>query len=107
MSDFANYPPLPDELAQHPGYSRVFKPGHLTFGFIAPLESYPNSVGPTLADHAKMARKVDEAGFSAIWLRDVPFTIPTLAMSARCWILLPMRVIWRPSRVISPLVLRG
>lgn len=76
MSDFANYPPLPDELAQHPGYSRVFKPGHLTFGFIAPLESYPNSVGPTLADHAKMARKVDEAGFSAIWLRDVPFYDP-------------------------------
>lgn len=67
---------LPSELAQHAGYARVFQPGHLTFGFIAPLESYPNTVGPTLADHADMARKVDEAGFSAIWLRDVPFYDP-------------------------------
>lgn len=76
MSEFSKYPPMPDELAQHAGYSRVFQPGHLTFGFITPLESYPHTVGPTLADHAKMARKVDEAGFSAIWLRDVPFYDP-------------------------------
>ncbi len=64
------------ELQQHPGYARVFKQGHLTFGFIAPLESYPNSPGPTLQDHAQMAQRVDEAGFSAIWLRDVPFYDP-------------------------------
>jgi luciferase-type oxidoreductase len=67
---------LSPELATHRGYARLFKPGHLTFGFIAPLESYPDSVGPTLAGHAEMARKVDEAGFSAIWLRDVPFYDP-------------------------------
>ncbi|PSJ44701.1 LLM class flavin-dependent oxidoreductase [Zobellella endophytica] len=67
---------LPPELAQHPGYARVFRPGHLTFGFIAPLESYPDSPGPTLENHAEMAIKVDEAGFSAIWLRDVPFFDP-------------------------------
>jgi hypothetical protein len=64
------------ELQQHPGYARVFKQGHLTFGFIAPLESYPNSPGPTLQDHAQMAQRVDEAGFSAIWLRDVLFYDP-------------------------------
>jgi luciferase-type oxidoreductase len=64
------------ELQQHRGYARVFQPGHLTFGFIAPLESYPNSPGPTLQDHAQLARRVDEAGFSAIWLRDVPFYDP-------------------------------
>lgn len=68
---------LPPELVQHPGYTRVFQPGHLTFGFIAPLESYPDTPGPTLAGHTEMARKVDEAGFSAIWLRDVPFYDPT------------------------------
>ncbi|WP_052365179.1 LLM class oxidoreductase [Halotalea alkalilenta] len=67
---------LPSELAQHPGYARVFQPGHLTFGFIAPLESYPDSPGPTLADHAEMAQKVDAAGFAALWLRDVPFYDP-------------------------------
>jgi luciferase-type oxidoreductase len=67
---------LPPELDEHPGYSRVFQPGRLTFGFIAPLESYPDTPGPTLAGHAEMARKVDQAGFSAIWLRDVPFYDP-------------------------------
>jgi luciferase-type oxidoreductase len=60
----------------HQGYARVFQPGHLTFGFIAPLESYPDSPGPTLEDHAVMARKVDDAGFAALWLRDVPFYDP-------------------------------
>ncbi len=67
---------LPLELSRHLGYAQVFKPGHLTFGFIAPLESYPVAPWPTLAGHAQMARKVDEAGFSAIWLRDVPFYDP-------------------------------
>jgi luciferase-type oxidoreductase len=67
---------LSSSLENHPGYGRVFKPDHLTFGFIAPLESYPDSPGPTLVDHLDMARKVDEAGFSSIWLRDVPFYDP-------------------------------
>lgn len=71
-----NAPAIAPELATHRGYARLFQPDHLTFGFIAPLESYPNSVGPTLAGHAEMARKVDDAGFAAIWLRDVPFYDP-------------------------------
>lgn len=68
---------LPAELAAHPGYARIFRPGHLTFGFIAPLESYPHHSGPTLVGHGAMAQKVDKAGFSAIWLRDVPFHDPS------------------------------
>lgn len=67
---------LAPALKQHPGYARVFQPGQLTFGFIAPLESYPNSPGPTLQDHAQLAQRVDKAGFSALWLRDVPFYDP-------------------------------
>lgn len=59
MTSTLSYPELPKELAKHRGYARVFQPGHLTFGFIAPLESYPDSPGPTLANHAAMARKVD------------------------------------------------
>lgn len=76
MSTRTSIPPLSAELMAHRGYSRVFQPGHLTFGFIAPLESYPDSPGPTLEAHAVMARKVDEAGFAALWLRDVPFYDP-------------------------------
>jgi luciferase-type oxidoreductase len=76
MTVMLSPPALPDELISHPGYARVFQPGHLTFGFIAPLESYPDSPGPTLEDHVEMAQKVDDAGFSSIWLRDVPFYDP-------------------------------
>jgi luciferase-type oxidoreductase len=76
MTSSANSNALPPELSGHPGYARVFQPGHLTFGFIAPLESYPDTPGPTMAGHAEMAHRVDEAGFAAIWLRDVPFYDP-------------------------------
>lgn len=68
--------PLPPELQSHAGYSRVFKPGQLTFGFIMPLEGYPHSPFPTLENHVHLARKADEAGFSALWMRDVPFYDP-------------------------------
>lgn len=68
--------PLPAELAQHPGYRRVFRPGQMTFGFIMPLEGYPDSPSPTLENHARLARMADEAGFSALWMRDVPFYDP-------------------------------
>lgn len=65
------------DLALHPAFGRIFQPGRLTFGFIAPLEGYPFSPGPTLADHAVMVRKADELGFPVIWLRDVPFFDPS------------------------------
>ncbi|WP_407316537.1 LLM class oxidoreductase [Pseudomonas sp. nanlin1] len=67
---------LPDDLQRHHGFARVFAPGKLTFGFIAPLEGYPDSPGPTMVEHERMARRVDQAGFSSIWLRDVPFYDP-------------------------------
>lgn len=74
-------PPLPNalvpDLAGHAAYARVFQPGRLTLGFIAPLEAYPNAPWPTLADHAAMVRKADELDFAAIWLRDVPFYDPS------------------------------
>lgn len=76
MSLNASSAVLPDDLATHPGYARLYKPGHLTFGFISPLESYPQGPAPTMQDHSEMAIKVDDAGFSAIWLRDVPFYDP-------------------------------
>ncbi|WP_322048346.1 LLM class oxidoreductase [Paraburkholderia sp. J67] len=68
--------PLPTELLSHPAYRRVFKPGRLTFGFIMPLEGYPTSPFPTLEGHARLAKIADEAGFSALWMRDVPFYDP-------------------------------
>lgn len=63
--------------ARGQGYEAVFQPGKLTFGFIAPLESYPDSPAPSMRNHLDMARTADDAGFSVIWLRDVPFYDPS------------------------------
>lgn len=63
-------------LDGHAPFKRVFSPGSLTFGLIAPLEAYPNTPFPTLKDHERMAKLVDDAGFASIWLRDVPFFDP-------------------------------
>lgn len=67
---------LPAILSSHAGYSRVFQPGKLTFGFIMPLESYPLMPWPTLDNHLELAQLADNAGFSSLWLRDVPFFDP-------------------------------
>jgi luciferase-type oxidoreductase len=58
-------------------FSKVFQPEALTFGLIAPLEGYPGSAAPTMYQHTELAKQADEQGFSAIWLRDVPFYEPS------------------------------
>lgn len=68
---------LPASLSSHAGYVRIFQPGKLTFGFIMPLEGYPLSPWPGLDNHLTLAKQADEAGFSSLWLRNVPFFDPT------------------------------
>ncbi|MBB6056218.1 LLM class oxidoreductase [Tolumonas osonensis] len=60
-----------------PGYENIFKKGKLTFGFIMPLESYPDSAFPSMENHSNLAIKADQCGFSALWLRDIPFYDPS------------------------------
>lgn len=55
---------------------RVFRPGSLTVGLILPLETHPGSPWPTMKDHLAMAARAEAMGFSALWLRDVPFFDP-------------------------------
>ncbi len=42
-----------------------------------PLAAYPNSVTPPLDGQLELAKLADALGFSALWLRDVPFNVPT------------------------------
>ena len=77
LSGAYNAGALPDDLATHRGFGRVFQPGKLTLGLIAPLEGYPDSPSPTLANHVEMVRKADGIGIAALWLRDVPFYDPS------------------------------
>lgn len=59
------------------GYNQVFQFGRLTLGLVLPLESCMNSPVPSLERHLERARLADEAGFAALWLRDVPFNVPS------------------------------
>ncbi|MBQ5949272.1 LLM class oxidoreductase [Massilia sp. ST3] len=63
-------------LAHHPGFQRLFRPGELTVGLILPLETHPRRPAPTMAGHLQMARRAEQLGFGALWMRDVPFYDP-------------------------------
>lgn len=56
--------------------ARVFKPGKLTFGLIAPFKGYPDTPIPDVHDLGETARLAEKAGFAALWIRDVPFYDP-------------------------------
>ena len=59
------------------GYNAVFRLGRLTLGLVVPLESYTSGPVPTMVDHLQRVQLAEELGFSAVWLRDVPFDVPT------------------------------
>ncbi|WP_431244428.1 LLM class oxidoreductase [Flavobacterium sp. P21] len=63
-------------LKMHKGYSQVFQPDKLTFGFIAPIAGYPNGPIPNMNIFEKVVRQADQSGIDIIWLRDVPFLDP-------------------------------
>lgn len=59
------------------GYNAVFQAGRLSIGLVAPLDNYANAAVPQLADHLQRIALADQLGFAAIWLRDVPFNVPS------------------------------
>lgn len=58
-------------------YNDVFRPNRLSVGLVAPLESYATSPVPSMAQHVQRVQLAEELGFAAIWLRDVPFNVPS------------------------------
>ncbi|MEM1112584.1 MAG: LLM class oxidoreductase [Pseudomonadota bacterium] len=59
------------------GYNGVFKPGQLTVGLVVPIEHYPHGPVPTLAAHIERVQLAEQLDFAAVWLRDVPFNVPS------------------------------
>lgn len=59
------------------GYNRTFKAGKLTLGLVVPIEDYPHSLTPTMQHHLERVQLAEKLGFSAVWLRDVPFNVPS------------------------------
>lgn len=68
---------LSSTMSKHRSFATLFKPGRLTFGLNTPIEGYPDSPAPTMANHAQVAQKADVLGIGALWLRDVPFYDPS------------------------------
>lgn len=58
-------------------YNTVFRPGELTVGLVVPLDAHHGSAVPDMSRHLQRAQMADELGFAALWLRDVPFNVPT------------------------------
>ncbi|MEM7136025.1 MAG: LLM class oxidoreductase [Myxococcota bacterium] len=59
------------------GYDAVFRPGRLSLGLVVPIERYASGPVPTMSDHVARVKLAEALGFSAVWLRDVPFTVPS------------------------------
>ena len=58
-------------------YNSVFVPNRLSIGLVMPITAYPNTVSPAMERHLERARLADTLGFAALWLRDVPFNVPS------------------------------
>lgn len=77
-------PPAAARTAAFPAlnaaYARVFQPGRLSIGLTVPVAAYPHSDVPADEDVlgvAQRVRAVEQAGFAAVWLRDVPSRVPS------------------------------
>jgi luciferase-type oxidoreductase len=57
-----------------PGWRRTFA-GGLTLGLFFPIEGYWKDE-PTMAGQEALARRAEELGFAALWVRDVPLRDP-------------------------------
>jgi len=59
------------------GYNNTFRPNRLSLGVVVPLEHYVTGPVPTLVRHVERVQLAEKLGFSAAWLRDVPFNLPS------------------------------
>ena len=59
------------------GYDATFKPGRLSIGLVVPIETYATGPVPTMVQHIERVQLAEALGFSAVWLRDVPFNVPS------------------------------
>lgn len=58
-------------------YNSVFVPNRLSLGLVVPLEAYTDSPEPTMQHHVERIQLAEKLGFPAIWLRDIPFNVPS------------------------------
>ena len=59
------------------GYNSVFRMNRLSVGLVVPLEAYTHGPMPSMSRHVGRVQLAERLGFSALWLRDVPFNVPS------------------------------
>ena len=59
------------------GYNRVLQAGKMSVGLVVPIENYDPSPVPTMTRHVERVQLAEELGFAAVWVRDVPFNVPS------------------------------
>jgi len=58
------------------GFHRTFAEGKLTLGIGVPLEAYQGPI-PEMKNQMALVQQVEQAGFAALWCRDVPLYDPS------------------------------
>ncbi|NUB25219.1 LLM class oxidoreductase [Azospirillum brasilense] len=58
------------------GFRQMFAPGRLTLGVFFPIEAFQRDE-PTMRDQERLAKRAEELGFAALWVRDVPLRDPS------------------------------
>ena len=59
------------------GYNSVFRLGRLSLGLVVPIEAYFSGAVPSMVRHIERVQLAEKLGFFAVWLRDVPFNVPS------------------------------
>ncbi|MDT0557151.1 LLM class flavin-dependent oxidoreductase [Ichthyenterobacterium sp. W332] len=59
------------------GFNNTFQPNKLSIGVVVPIENYANSTVPTMQHHLERVKLIETLGFKALWVRDVPFHVPS------------------------------
>lgn len=59
------------------GYNQIFKINHLSIGLVVPIETYANNSIPFMINQLERIKLAENLGFSAVWLRDIPFNVPS------------------------------
>lgn len=59
------------------GFNSVFQVSKLSLGMVVPIENYAHSAIPTMKNHLERVRLVEKLGFKAVWVRDIPFHVPS------------------------------
>ncbi|EMI53328.1 LLM class oxidoreductase [Rhodopirellula sallentina] len=59
------------------GYNSALRVNRLSVGLVVPIENYDLRPVPTMQRHIERVQLAEKLGFSAVWLRDVPFNVPS------------------------------